>query len=40
MGKNHFSFISVWSEIMSLKSDRVEIGFSIDSPLNIILSQL
>ena len=29
IGKNHFSFISVWSEIMSLKSDRLELGFSI-----------
>ena len=29
IGKNHFNFISVWSEIMSLKSDRLELGFSI-----------
>ena len=29
MGKNHFNFISVWSEIMSLKSDQLELGFSI-----------
>ena len=29
IGKNHFNFISVWSEIMSLKSDQLELGFSI-----------
>ena len=29
IGKNYFSFISFWSEIMSLKSDRLELGFSI-----------
>ena len=28
-GKKHFNYISVWSEIMSLKSDRLELGFSI-----------
>ena len=27
--KNYFNFISVSSEIMSLKSDRLELGFSI-----------
>ena len=26
--KNHFNFISIWSEIMSLKSDQLELGFS------------
>ena len=25
----HFNFISVWSEIMSLKSDQLKLGFSI-----------
>ena len=30
--KNHFNFISVWSEIMSLKSNRLEVGFSIYDP--------
>ena len=29
IGKNHFNFISVWSEIMSLKSDRLELGFNL-----------
>ena len=29
IGKNHFNFIRVWSEIMSLKSDLLELGFSI-----------
>ena len=29
IGKNRFNFISVWSEIMSLKIDRLELGFSI-----------
>ena len=29
IGKNHFNLISVWSEIISLKSDRLELGFSI-----------
>ena len=29
IGKIHFSFSSVWSEIMSFKSDRLEIGLSI-----------
>ena len=28
-GQNHFNFISVWYEIMSLKSDKLELGFSI-----------
>ena len=27
--KNHFNLNSVWSEIMSLKSDQLELGFSI-----------
>ena len=27
--KNQVNFISVWSEIMSLKSDQLELGFSI-----------
>ena len=26
VGKNHFNFISVWSKIMSLKSDQLELG--------------
>ena len=30
LGKNHLNFNSVWSEIMSLKSDQLELGFSID----------
>ena len=34
-GKNHFNFISVWSEIMSLKSDQLELGFSILNQLSI-----
>ena len=29
IGKNHFDFISVWSEIMSLKSDQLELGVRI-----------
>ena len=29
IGKNHLNFISVWSEIMSLKSEQLELGFSI-----------
>ena len=28
IGKNRFNLISVWSEIMSLKSDRLELGLS------------
>ena len=28
IGKNHFNFISIWSAIMSLKSDRLELGYS------------
>ena len=27
--KNHFNLIIVWSEMMSLTSDRLELGFSI-----------
>ena len=27
--KNNFNFISIWSEIMSLKSDRLEMGLRI-----------
>ena len=27
--QNNFNFISFWSEIMSLKSDQLELGFSI-----------
>ena len=27
--QNHFNFISLWSAEMSLKSDRLELGFSI-----------
>ena len=34
IGKNHFNFISVWSEIMSLKSDKIELGFSIVNQLS------
>ena len=31
IGKNHLNFIRVWLEMMSLKSDRLEIGLSIPS---------
>ena len=34
-GKNHFNFISVWSELMSLKSDQLELGFSIERTLKL-----
>ena len=29
IGKKKLNFISVWSEVMSLKSDQLELGFSI-----------
>ena len=38
IGKNQFNFISVWSEIMSLKSDQLELGFSIFSKRNALYS--
>ena len=34
-GKQSFNFICVWSEIMNLKSDQLELGFSISCVLRM-----